>query len=62
MAGEAITSEETAKRALNVLKSGVVDDGAALALVELCSDDMLALQVNRQACWQMGRREEVVKF
>ena len=62
MAGEAITSEEAAKRALNVLKSGVVDDGAALALVELCPDNMLALQVNGQACWQMGRCEEGVEF
>ena len=32
MAGEAITSEEAAKRTLNVLKSDVVDDGTALAL------------------------------
>ena len=62
MVGEAITSEEAAKRALNVLKSDVVDDVTALALVEQCPDNTLALQVNGQACWQMGRREEGVKF
>ena len=43
MDGEAITSEEAAKRALNVLKSGVVDDCAELALIEQCRDNMLAL-------------------
>ena len=43
MAGEQITSEEAAKRALNVLKSDVFDDGAALALFEQYPDNMLAL-------------------
>ena len=43
MAGEGTTSEEAAKWALNVLKSGVVEDGAELALIEQCRDNMLAL-------------------